>query len=293
MFAARQGSREAVRALADGKADLNLTDPDGSSALIFAIINGNYDVARVLVEKGADVNLPDNTGATPLYSAVEMHTLASTFGRPDLPPLVVAGSVDAVKMLLAHGANPNATLKSKVLKRVYNGGDGKLDTGATALMRAAKGGDVTLMRILLDAGADPKLMQKNGNSALLLAAALGPKAGSDNNPDKGTYQDAIAAMTMLLNMGADVNASNVAGDTAAHAAVSSPPVLQFLADHGAKMDVKNKQGRTALETALRGRDPNQPGVALLRQLTHDFTTQVPESEKGANPRRRAQEAVEE
>jgi uncharacterized protein len=180
-----------------------------------------------------------------------------------------------------------------VLQRVYNAGAGKLDSGATALMRAAKGGDVTLMRVLLDAGADPTLAQKNGNSALLLAAALGPKAGSDNNPDKGTYQDAMAAMTMLLEMGADINASNVAGDTAAHAAVSSAPVLQFLADHGAKMDVKNKQGRTPLETALRGRDPNQQAVALLRQLTGDFTTQVPEAEKGANPRRRAQEAVEE
>jgi ankyrin repeat protein len=293
MFAARQGAREAARALADAKAALDITDPDGSSALIFAIINGNYDVAKLLVEKGADANLADKTGATPLYSAVEMHTMATTFGRPDLPPLVVAGSVDAVKMLLAHGANPNATLKSKVLKRVYNAGDGKLDSGATALMRAAKGGDVTLMRVLLDAGADPTLAQKNGNSALLLAAALGPKAGSDNNPDKGTYQDAMAAMTMLLEMGADINASNVAGDTAAHAAVSSAPVLQFLADHGAKMDVKNKQGRTPLETALRGRDPNQQAVALLRQLTGDFTTQVPEAEKGANPRRRAQEAVEE
>src|SRR4029079_10367818 len=42
MYAARQGAREAARALADAKADLNLTDPDGASALIFAIINGHY-----------------------------------------------------------------------------------------------------------------------------------------------------------------------------------------------------------------------------------------------------------
>ena len=253
MYAARQGARQAAGALADSNADLNLTDPDGSSALIFAIINGHYDVAKVLVEKGADVNLADRTGATPLYSAVEMHTMATTFGRPDLPPLVVAGSVDAVKMLLANGANPNARLTSRVLKRVYNAGDGKLDAGATPLMRAAKGGDVTLMRILLDAGADPKLAQKNGNSALLLAAALGPRGGSDNNPDKGTYQDAIAAMTLLLDLGADINAPNAAGDTAAHVAVASPAILQFLAERGAMMNAKNKQGRTPLETALRAR----------------------------------------
>ena len=294
MYAARQGAREAAAALADSKADLNLTDPDGSSALILAIINGHYDVAKVLVEKGADVNLADRTGATPLYSAVEMHTMATTFGRPDLPPLVVAGSVDAVKMLLANGANPNARLTSKVLKRVYNPGDGKLDAGATPLMRAAKAGDVTLMRILLDAGADPGLAQKNGNSALLLAAALGPRGGSDNNPDKGTFKDAIAAMTLLLDLGADINAANAAGDTAAHVAIASPAILQFLAERGAMMNAKNKQGRTPLETALRARDPNEKTIALLRQLSGDFTTQVPESEKrAANPRRAAEAAVEE
>ena len=52
------------------------------SALIFAIINGHYDVATLLVEKGANVNLADRTGTTPLYSAVDMHTMPTTFGRP-------------------------------------------------------------------------------------------------------------------------------------------------------------------------------------------------------------------
>src|SRR6185295_16332186 len=111
----------------------------------------------------------------------------------------------------------------------------------TALMRAAKGGDVTMMRILLEGGADPRLAQKNGNSALLLAAALGPKGGSDNNPDKGTHDDAIAAMKLLLDLGADVNAPNAAGDTAAHVAVQAPAIIKFLSERGAKLDAKNKQ----------------------------------------------------
>ena len=80
-------------------------------------------------------------------------------------------------------------------------------------------------------------------------------------------------MTLLLDLGADINAPNAAGDTAAHVAVASPAILQFLAERGAIMNAKNRQGRTPLETALRGRDPNEKAIALLRQLTGDFTTQ--------------------
>ena len=54
MYAARQNSSEAVRVLADAKADLNLTDPDGTTALVFAIINAHFDLAAMLLDKGAD-----------------------------------------------------------------------------------------------------------------------------------------------------------------------------------------------------------------------------------------------
>ena len=84
MYAAREGSLEAGKMLADAGADLNVTDPDGTSGLEYAIINGHYDVAKMLLDKGADPNLADRAGMTPLYAAVDMHTLSSTFGRPDL-----------------------------------------------------------------------------------------------------------------------------------------------------------------------------------------------------------------
>src|SRR6185295_14855652 len=89
MYAARQGAVGAVKALAGAGADLDVADPDGTSALIFAIINGHYDAAEVLAEYGADVNLPDRAGMTPLYAVVDMHTLPTTFGRPDLTAAVV------------------------------------------------------------------------------------------------------------------------------------------------------------------------------------------------------------
>jgi ankyrin repeat protein len=169
MYAARQGALDAVRALAECGADLNAADPDGTPALTFAIINGHYDVATLLVEKGADVNQPDRTGATPLYSAVDMHTLQTSFGRPELPRAITDGSVGMAKTLLARGADPNRTLKTKVLKRTYQAGDGRLADGATPLMRAAKSSDVVMMRLLIDSGAELDRQNAAGETALHIA----------------------------------------------------------------------------------------------------------------------------
>ena len=171
MYASRQGALASATALADAGADLDAVDPDGSSALMFAIINGHYDVATLLVAKGASVNLGDRTGATPLYSAVDMHTMPTSFGRPELTPTVIEGSVGAVKMLLAHGADPNARLKDRIVKRQYNAGDPRLGEGATPFMRAARGGDLLVMRLLLEAGGDPRLAQKNGNTPASISPA--------------------------------------------------------------------------------------------------------------------------
>jgi ankyrin repeat protein len=193
-----------------------------------------------------------------------MHTMPTTFGRPDLTPPVVAGSVEAMKMLLAHGANPNARLKEKIIKRVYNAGDARLGEGATPFMRAARGGDAPVMRLLLQAGADPMLTQKNGNTPIHLAASVSP---AGNNPDHGTEKGAIDAIALCLAKGMDINAVNAAGDTAVFSALGSPGIVRYLAEHGAKLDVKNKQGRTPLDTVLRNREGNQETIALLRRLT--------------------------
>ena len=85
-------------------------------------------------------------------------------------------------MLLAHGADPNAALKTKVLKRVYNPGDARLAEGATALMRAAKGGDVTMMGLLIDAGADLDAVNAAGDTALHIGVTSPAAVRSWRNP---------------------------------------------------------------------------------------------------------------
>jgi len=263
MYAAREGAVNAARVLVRAGADLNATEPEGTSALLFAIINGHYDVAEVLIDAGADLDLSDKTGMTPLYAAVDMHTLGSTFGRPDPPLAVIDGSVPAIERLLQHGANPDAGLRTKVLKRVYNAGDARLGEGSTPFMRAARGGDVAVMRLLLQYGANPALTQKNGTTPIMLAASLSTKG---NYPDRGTEDSAIQAIALCLEQHVDINAVNGTGDTAVHMAIGSPNIVRFLAGAGARLEIRNTRGQTPLDAARANRNAVR-SADLLRQLT--------------------------
>ena len=69
----------------------------------------------MLIDRGADPNVAEVTGMGALYAAVDMHTLADTVGRPNPKPHDTLNSPEIVKALLAHGAAPNARLKSPIL----------------------------------------------------------------------------------------------------------------------------------------------------------------------------------
>jgi len=273
MMAARQGALAGVKALSEGGADLNLADPDGTTALVMSIVNGHFEVARLLLEKGADPNVADTSGMAALYAAVDMHTSGPFINRPSRKPTGEIDSVDLVKMILDHGANPNARLKTPTLQRYHNAGDAQLTDGATPLMRAAKSTDVAMMRLLLDKGADPGIATRNLTTAMMFAAGLGGGRGR-------TDEAAIEALSLCLKHGADVNAFNNAGQTALHIAVErSNRLVEFLASQGAELDLKDKDGRTPLDVALgvsasnfQGRRGAAPAVvrestaALLRKL---------------------------
>jgi uncharacterized protein len=256
MYAAREGAIGAARTLADGGADLNLGDRDGVTPLILAIINAHYDLGAALLEKGANPDVADSTGMTPLYAAVDMHTLQFMHGRPTARPSGDLDSVDMVKALLARGAKTNLALKTPVLQRHNNGPNQNLGEGTTPLMRAAKSGDVAVMRLLLAAGADPTLKQKNQNTLLMLAAGFGRKFNQNADSqeyERGTEEELLAAVKLCVEIGLDVNAVNAQGDSAMHVAAGES-IVRFLAEHGARMDVRNKQGRTPLDVAILRKD---------------------------------------
>jgi len=275
MYGARQGSLGALRVLVKAGADLNLSDPDGTTALVFAIINSHYDAARLLVEAGANPNLADTAGMAALYAAVDASTLGEIYGRPGKKMVNDTSAQELMNALLAHGANANAQLKSAALYRAHTPGEPALGEGATPLMRAAKNGDVATMRLLLAHGADPSLRQKNGTTALMLAAGLGRGLGVFAG-DYASDAQMLDAVRVLLARHVDVNAVNENGQTAVHfAALSMDPVVRLLAESGANLSIKDKNGRTALDFAMggggRGRGGAAPAVrqetaALIREL---------------------------
>jgi ankyrin repeat protein len=274
MHAARQGAGDAVRALLDHRADSNLRDPDGTTALVLAIINAHYDVASLLLDRGANPNIPDQSGMAALYALVDMHTLAGMQGRPTPKLVDQIDTVGLLRKLIAKGADPNARLGRPLFGRHHGSGDPVLGEGTTPLLRAAKAIDTELMAALLDGGADAFAAKGDGLTALMLVAAgqvprnlaLSPAAASER---------VIVAARLLLERGVDVNAFNRAGQTALHIAAErgSDVLVQFLADHGAEPDVRDRQGRTPLELASSGRKDQvarnaarERTVALLQKL---------------------------
>jgi len=285
LLAAREGAVDATRALIAAGADLDLPDPDGTSAMVMAIINAHYEVASVLASGGADPDVADTAGMGAVYALVDMRTLAPMINRPPPRP---TGSVDTLTLLaelLGHGADPDLPLAAPLLARQHSFGDGQLGAGSTALMRAAKSVDLPAMRLLVEHGADPAAASGSGATAATFAARWTPRSG-------GTFEDALAALELCLDAGADINAADGSGQTLLHLAASSnDDLVRWLVERGADLAARDMAGRRPLEVALgvpgpppagrggRGRGGRggapEPGpvrestVALLRELMQE------------------------
>jgi ankyrin repeat protein len=271
LFAARQNDLPSVRALLAAGADVKETAADGSSAILVAILNGHYELANFLLEHGADPNAVDGKGRAALYAAVDMRNLEWST-RPAPPEKDNMTELDLIKALLAHGANANARLTKKVPLRGQPSFDGRWANmiGATPFWRAAQSDDITVMKLLVEKGADPLLATNDHTTPLMVAAGVGWSDGQSH----GSQGDAPEALKLCIGWGGDVNAANDIGYTALHGAAfrGANEVVKLLVEKGAKMDVKNQEGRLPVNMAEGmhigpgGWVEHEDTAALLRKL---------------------------
>jgi ankyrin repeat protein len=271
LFAARQNDLKSASILIAAGTDVNQSAQDGTSPILVAVLNGHYSLANFLLEKGADPNAVDGKGRAALYAAVDMRNLEWST-RPAPPEKDTVTDLDLIKALLARGANPNARLTKKIPLRGQPSFDGRWANmiGATPFWRAAQSDDVTLMRLLVEKGADPLLATTDHTTPLMVAAGVGWSDGQSH----GSQSDAPEALKLCLELGGDVNAANEVGYTALHGAAfrGANEVVKLLVEKGAKMDVKNQEGRLPVNMAEGmhigpgGWVEHEDTAALLRKL---------------------------
>jgi ankyrin repeat protein len=246
LFAVRGGHIDATRALLEAGADVNERMPDGMSTLVLALYNAHFELAGFLVDRGADPKAAAQ-GWTALHQIAWSRRPNRGFNLPGAVPTGSLDSLELARKLVARGADVNA----RMTKEPRDGNRNMLNRiGSTPFLMAAKTADVPLMRVLLASGADPKLKAADGTSALMMAAGVGVY-GPGESP--GTHEEALAAVKLAYEVGGgDVNDTNKDGETALHGAVyrgGAVPVIQFLIDKGAKLDVYNKKRWTPLFAA--------------------------------------------
>jgi len=244
----------------------------GASPLMLAVQNGHFELAIALIDAGADPN-DVRTGFTPLHMIPGVRKPDSSDGSDPATPTGSGrlSSADFVREIVKRGAKVNFRLAKGAPKQPATSSSIGSE-GATPFLFAADRDDVPLMRLLLELGADPLLPNFNDTTPLMAAAGVGT---NEPQEEAGEESEAVEAVKMLLDLGADVNTVDKNGDTAMHGAAYniSPLVVKLLAERGADPQIwknPNKAGGTPLFIAegyiSRLPRPDAPTVQAITKL---------------------------
>lgn len=229
MFASREGDLESARMLVAAGADINARGGDGKDALGLAVFNGGYDVASFLIDNHANVNQADAQRFTPLFWAVDRRNMETA---PNFPWRVTADPLPLIQKLLDAGADVNFLVNNTPRARMRDGSPRIVF--ATALMRAAFSGDITLVKLLLAHGADTKIVSKDSETVLMAACGTGFIPGYSKGR---TAAERLEVVKLLIDLGQNVNAGDDYGITALMVAanIGDVPIIQYLIDKGADL----------------------------------------------------------
>jgi ankyrin repeat protein len=241
MFAA-QGDIKSAKILLAAGAHPNVQHPDhGQTALIIASTMHNTDVVEALLENGADPNIRDGNTFTALHGAVR----DSEYGVDNTNR---AEAAQTVKVLLAHGADPNARIDQK--RQTVRALNELSFQGATPLLLAAEVNSLEAIKELVKGGADPKIATEQGTTALTVACGAGTDVQRARSPEERAL--AVETAKFLLDQGVDVNAHGQFGWTALHSASYQGlnDVIELLVSRGADINAFDKLGQTPLSISL-------------------------------------------
>ena len=266
--AVRRRDQKAFDTLLSAKADVNAAQPDGATALAWAVHLGQREMAHALIKAGANVNAADEHGETPLTLAsangdgVLVQKLLAAGAKADAArwngetPLLLAagaGSLDGVKALVARGVDVDAA---------------EPRLGQTALMWAAAEGHSEVVRGLVEAGARVTAVSKSGFTPLVFAAVKGD----------------VPSIKLLLEAGADPNYSLPSGGKPLMVAIAYRRTAAGVAllEGGALATARNERtGSTPLHGAAQQGDLTMVRALLDRQADPNVRTNRSSAPAGA------------
>src|SRR5215471_3762449 len=289
--AIKSGQRAAaVDMIAKKSADVNATEADGSTPLLWAANMNDTDLASRLLRAGANPNGRNKLGSTPLMEA-SFHAntqlikalldagadpnLAGPDGQTPLMLVSRTANLSAAKLLLEKGANPNARESQRE---------------QTALMWAAAASQGPIMRELLAHGAEV-----DAKSALdLMTPLVSSEPRAQPRPPGGmtamlfsAREGCLDCVKALVEKGAKLDLPDPEGVTPLISSIFNThfDVAKYLIEQGANVDHWDWWGRSPLYLAVdyntlpHGGRPDQP--ALDQTLPIDIIRML--LEKGANP----------
>ncbi len=311
-IATKKRAPNLVRLLLQKRALLNLKDGSGVTPLHIAVGHGTEQIVQLLLNNGAHTEVKDSSGNTAVQRALSKRKDVVTLsllidkgadieardivGRTPLCNAIVSNSLITARYLIKRGADANAkcdisnTLGTLLFEAVRQKKEWAVEllleggadlqardiTGRRVLYYAVRGGQESMVKVLLDHGATETLTTgpvSNSGSTILHCAMIKPnltivemilKAGVDVNGrdligDTALHglvrsgpQPLEQTVSLLLNLGAEINMVNNDSDTPLHLAVSHDRlrIAQMLLDAGADPRLMNVYGQTPLTMAL-------------------------------------------
>lgn len=316
--AVQRGDTAAMRALLAKKADVNVPQADGATALHWAVYREDAETVDALLKAGANAKAANQYGATPLSLAAENGNSAivkrlleagadpnERMANDDTALMMAArtGNVASLTVLLDHGADVNASEKTR---------------GTTALMWAAAQGHAAAVKLLVDRGADVKAVSapawqdrpvrygkatdprpSQGRNQDLVVSQVGPRntrarEGGGLTPLVFAVRaDNLDAVKTLLAAGADVNQTTRYGWSPLLVATQNRyyALASYLMDNGADPNLTNKGGWSPLYLAVDNRniEGGDYPVPKADMDSLEFITKL--IAKGANVNWRIQEST--